>query len=206
MKLRFLFLLSVLSITLLGCKSKNDQPIQQNSDVVKTKRNTSKIKQLKYDEYQIVKDTLLILTDDDFLDYPFGCFKQLEKLKHRLNYLDYKQEVYDEKGEIVKLERFYSGNNFIKFYYVERFIDNKTRFEIVSAKINDKDILLENGIHVGMNKEEFFSYLPKSIKFDTSKIKVVKLYWDVLGVSHYYYINDTLTSITINTDFQVDKN
>ena len=33
-------------------------------------------------------------TDDNFLDYPFGCFKKKSELLHRLNFLEYKQEIY----------------------------------------------------------------------------------------------------------------
>lgn len=205
--------LLILSFILFSCKSNNGKTTISDVDTINTveqqkEKSSSQqlMSNLKYDKYVIEKDTLIISSDDDFLDYPFGCFKQVSDLSHRLNYLKHKQEVYQEYGEEVKLERFYSDNSFIKFYLVERFIDNKTRYEIVSARIFDEEIILSNGIHVGITRSDFFSSLPESIKGDMSGIRVVKIFWDVLGITHYYYISNTLTSIIIDTDFLVNKN
>jgi hypothetical protein len=163
---------------------------------------------LEYDEYVFVKDTMIISLDDDFLDYPFGCFKKQSDLLSHLNYLKYKEELYIENnGEQTKLERLYSQNSYLKFYLVKRSYDDKIRYEIVSAKIYDNQIVLSNGVHVCMSKIAFFTKLPSSIKCNVSEINVVKFYWDVLGISHYYYFNnDTLTFIVIDTDFLVNKN
>ena len=197
----------------LSCNYNNKSPVSSSKQdvIVEKSRDNSSIQQsnqtLKYDEYVFVKDTMKISSNDDLLDYPFGCFKAESDLSHRLNNLKHKQEVYQENGEVVKLDRYYSGNSFIKFYLVERYGDNKIRYEIVSAKIHDSQIVLSNGVHVGMSKTDFFTRLPATIKCNMSEINVVKFYWDVLGISHYYYFNnDTLTSIMIDTDFLVNKN
>jgi len=205
-KISQLFVLGLILFS-CGCKSNNGKaPSTDLKNGNNLENQGAKLKSIKFDDYMISKDTLIILSDDDFLDYPFGCFKIQSKLIQRLNFLEHKQEIYKSTDEVVKLERFYSKNNFIKFYFVERFIDNKTRYEIVSAIISDDKIVFDNGVHVGMSINEFFSTLSSTIKVNISDINVVKLYWDVLGISHYYYFEESkLELISIKTDFLVNQ-
>ncbi|MDD2798546.1 MAG: hypothetical protein PHV20_08140 [Bacteroidales bacterium] len=202
----------VLCCIFISCNSQNNSKTQSinsrnaNNQLDITQSCQKATSTLKYDDYNVVKDTLKINSDDDFIDYPFGCFKKLADLKNQMKNLHYKQECYEDQDK-TKLEKFYSGRNYVKFYFVERFIDKKSRYEIVSAKILDNDILLTNGVHIGMSKTEFLSIIPSAIKISNEGINVVELCWDVLGVYHYYsFSNDTLTSIIIDTDFQVNKN
>jgi len=164
----------------LCCTSKNQQTynkqiiVNNNDSKLKVIGNSnSSTDTLTFLEWKINKDTLIIVSEDDFLDYPFGCYNKLKDLSNEFKSLQYKEEFsIGVDGEKVKIHRFLNNNSYIKFYYIEGMYDGKKRYQIVSAKIYDQDILMLKNIHVGIDKSMFFSKIGSSISCKESSVKV----------------------------------
>ena len=78
------------------------------------------------------------------------------------------------------------------------------RLEMVAAKITDSAVVLDNGIHVGMSKEEvfkvFFRSYPKSYTADVQVLKVVSCAGEVAEI--YTFKGQKLRHIKIETAYK----
>ena len=204
------------SFFILCCTSKSQQinnkqlQIKENSVKLKvTINNKLSTDTLTFEEWKVNNDTLEISSEDAFLNFPFGSYNKLNNLITRFEGIGFKEELSNYGSRIkIKMNRFFIRNSYTKFALIEGSYDQIKRFQIVSAKIYDKDIILSKGVHVGMTKREFFSKLigGTSIHYNSSDIKVVKLTWNIVGVWHYYnFTGDTLTSVIIDTDSLLNK-
>lgn len=163
---------------------------------------------MTFDEWKVNDDSLEVVSEDSYLNFPFGSYNKLNNLISRFEGIGFKEELSNYGSRIkIKMNRFFVKNSYIKFALLEGSYDQIKRFQIVSAKIYDKDIILSKGVHVGMTKKEFFSKLiGNTVHYNLSDIKVVKLTWNIVGVWHYYnFTGDILTSIIIDTDSLLNK-
>jgi hypothetical protein len=190
-------------------QANNNQITKVDDSKLKVIDNTKySMDTLAFDEWKVNNDTLEIFSEDVFLDFPFGKYNKLSNLMSRFKGFGYKEEFSNYgSNDQIKLNRFFIGNSYLKFALLEGSYDQVKRFQIVSAKIYDKDIILSKGVHIEMTKKEFFSKLIGStIHCNLLDIAVVRLRWDIVGVWHYYnFTGDTLASITIDTDYLLNK-
>ncbi len=150
----------------------------------------------------IKNDTLELVSDSQFLYFPFGVFKNIQSLKHSLN--QFRDSIQKDSSSNEELERMIFNKSFVKFYYDK----DQGKFQIVSGQIIDENIVMINGIKLGMEKheflEEFFNFY-KPIKVDN--IKVIQLVSGLQGMTHYYYFNNDskLVSIKLMSDYLFNK-
>jgi hypothetical protein len=145
-------------------------------------------------DYRLAGDTLTLVSTDKFLYYPFGVFDNVKKLKEKY------QSLYKEKGGESYLV---NADSYVKFFYD---VDKKA-FEIVYARITNSLFTLTNGTKSGITKKELFDKFFVTPPDNLDKIKVLELQSGLMGIWHYYHFDkDVLTSLILDTDYQIDKN
>ncbi|UYZ62621.1 hypothetical protein [Hymenobacter weizhouensis] len=152
--------------------------------------------------YQVAADTLQLVSTSNFLYYPFGRYSAISAFKAKNPLFTFVKET-DPTDNTVNLYRGIYDNNFIKLFLD----DEKGALEVVSGRVNDSKIRLNEGILVGMKKREFFSRIFKKPSIiEKADIKVVELISGLEGIHHYYtFRNDTLARIDFNTNYQFNK-
>jgi hypothetical protein len=144
--------------------------------------------------YRISADTLSLVFNGKFLYYPFGQINSLKDLRSKY------PNLYKNKGGENYLVK---ENSYVKFFYDP---DHKA-FEIVYAKIADPIFEFTNGIRTGMTKKELFDVYFSSPPNSMDRIKILQLEHAIVGIWHYYRFEDNiLTSLVLDTDYQIDKN
>jgi len=94
-------------------------------------------------DHKLSGDTLVLVSANKFLYYPFGVFDNVKKLKGKY------QSLYQEKGGESYLV---NADSYVKFFYD----DDKKAFEIVYARITNSAFTFTNGTNVGMTQKELF--------------------------------------------------
>ena len=121
-------------------------------------------------------DTMTVYSLSEYVIYPIGKWETVEEYitKCQLQWyreIGYKQYFDSMEVSVNTLKRI--DGTFIDIY---RAIWTG-RVEVLDGKIYDKEVVLANGIHVGMTKEEVFNVLfrkfPQSYIADISVLKVV---------------------------------
>jgi len=158
-------------------------------------------KKLGLSELELKDDTLIIVSSMDFLYYPFGHFKTINRLNQVLK--SFKDSIETDVSNN-KLNRMTYKSSFIKFFYD----DEKKSFEIVSGRITDPEVVFLNNIYVGISKIGFINIFFNQISPAQIKtVKVIKIISGVDGIiHHYYFTNNILTCIKLDTDYLLDKN
>ncbi|WP_144913686.1 hypothetical protein [Mucilaginibacter frigoritolerans] len=217
LKQRILLLFSLL---LLNCTYKQKESTTTKSDsssnevtksvLTEDKRSTDGLqnfakKELELNELHIKKDTLEIVSDAGFLFYPFGEFKTLGSLNQALRIFKDSLEIdTSDASSPNKLYRMTYKNSFLKFFYD----DEKKTYEIVSGQIHDHEVILVKNIRIGITKSDFINIFFNRVSPEKLKgIKIIKMVSALEGIFDYYYFdNDILTSIKLDTDYLFDKN
>jgi hypothetical protein len=155
-------------------------------------------------EIRCQNDTLIIATTGWFFYYPFGKVNNEKTLKNAFHIYQFVDEI-QHKGDndSTKLYRFNKDASFVKFVKS----DDNTRFEIVSAVINNPDMVFLNGVKVGMSKSEFYrTYFKRNIERELPDIKVVEIITALDGMWHYYtFSGGRLSQIKLSTDYLLDQ-
>lgn len=143
-------------------------------------------------------DTLCISSEGALTNYLLGGDYSPNGLKQFLN-LDFnieKQTVNDGEQDCIA-RKFAYKRSFIKTVYNSYYED----YQVVSADIVDKDFILMDSIHIGMLKKVFFDKMfEKTIKYDFSKVKVLKngdLNGEISQI--YFFTNGLLRRIVIQS-------
>jgi len=157
------------------------------------------IEKIEVSDYAMKNDTLWVLSGDTFLYYPFGIYTNIDELAVAYSFMNRKSLFVNN----TLLDNLYFNGSSIVTVLDTSSVSN---VEVVYAKIVDTNIVLTNGIKVGLDKSEFMSYLPISLqKNEWDKIHVVVLESELLGIWNYYYFsNNKLDSILFITDYQFD--
>jgi hypothetical protein len=154
---------------------------------------------------ELLQDTILILSTNEILFYPFGEFTNFKKFQEQ-----YLKKVKEPNIDYTKSK---SGSNVINIQNENNFlrlIETKEkrkgmqpRLEIVYADINDADFVFVNGISVGMNKKGFLLKIFSIVPEDLEKISVIKIASAVDFIEYYYTFSEdnTIKNITIITDY-----
>ena len=169
-------------------------------------------------EAYVKSDTLIIVSDDDHLYYPFGQYdtwSDFEKnyiKKHWMNLQTDSLFTNDVDVYTVRM-----GSNYIEFF---QNTDITGKIEIVRGLIYNNRIQLYDGIRIGMTKKEFLlnftkdnvGYDKSAAKFRTDFIKnesqyknisVIEVISALTGIWYYYFFSpdQILTFICIKTDY-----
>jgi hypothetical protein len=152
-------------------------------------------------EIKLTKDTLLMVSTNDILYYPYGEYTLFEDFQ--LSYPTIKENNYkiDSVGGKIKIINLKSKNNLLKFIESEE----TNKLELLSANINDIDLVFNNGIKIGMYQKDFllifFTQVPKELE----EVSIIELESGLTGIWHYYIFSENiLKNITIKTDYLID--
>ena len=147
-------------------------------------------------------DTLLLVTCSDFVYFPFGEINtksdlQSSKLKN-FKILDKNETITNDVVEFQILT--YNSSKLILFFADDT--EASKHSYIFKGEISDENVRLNDGIMIGMTKEDFFSSFfhdfPKEL---INKYKFVVFESCVQDIKHTYTFNgDKLQSINFITD------
>lgn len=137
-------------------------------------------------DVKVYADTMTVFSLADYPIYPFGKWSTVEQFITN-NQLQWYREsgyksFYDTMTVAVNTLRRLDGSN-INWY--RSIWTNK--LEMVAAKITDSAVVLDNGIKVGMSKEDVFKTIFKSYpKSYTAEINVLKVIAGAAEVGEIY--------------------
>lgn len=152
-----------------------------NAQQVSSRAKAMRIMNFARPEYQvkdvkIFTDTMTVYSLADQVIYPIGRWNTVEQYITNNQLLweresDYKPYFDSMSVSVNRLKR-------LDGTYIDLYRSITTGFaEVLVAKITDPEVVLDNGIHTGMTKEEVFLVLfkkfPKSYTTDVNVLKVV---------------------------------
>lgn len=127
-------------------------------------------------DIKVLADTMTVYSLADYVIYPIGKWENVEQYITNTQLQWYREvgykNYYDSMSVSVNTLR-RLDDSFIDMY---RSITTG-RVEMIAGKITDPEVVLDNGVHVGMTKEEVFRIIfkrfPKSYVSDISVLKVI---------------------------------
>ena len=159
-------------------------------------------------EYQIkdVKvytDTMTVYSLSNTIIYPFGEWESMEQYitdnqLHWYRESDYRKYFDSMEVSVNRMKRLDDS-------YIDMFYSIWTKkVELLSGRINDPEVVLANGIHVGMSKDDvfkvFFKKYPKSYTSEVAVLKVVSGAGEVAEI--YTFKGTKLRHIKIETAYK----
>jgi hypothetical protein len=198
----FLFIL-----LLVACKGNSNKDSSKSHDSAKKSMSQMEIpidslhkwadKNLKVKQLSFSGDTLKIMSADFYFYYPFGEYDKIDSISLKYPKLKLVIDQDTTQGELIKLYKMTSKDNFIKFV---KNSDTK-HIEIIYAKILDDTVPLLRGIKIGQKKEEFLKrFFIKPIRL--KRVNNIKVISALEGINHnYHFDKDVLTSIVMDTDY-----
>ena len=137
-------------------------------------------------DVKVYADTMTVFSLADYPIYPFGKWNTVEQFITNNQLLWYRESgyknFYDTMTVAVNTLKRLDGSNIN--WYRSIWTNN---LEMVAAKITDTAVVLDNGIKVGMTKEEVFKVIFKSYpKSYTSEINVLKVIAGAAEVGEIY--------------------
>ena len=127
-------------------------------------------------DIKVFTDTMTVYSLADYVIYPIGKWENVEQYitntqlqwYREVGYKNYFDSMTVSVNTLRRLD-----DSFLDMY---RSITTG-RVEMISGKITDPEVVLDNGIHVGMTKDEVFRVLfkrfPKSYIADVNVLKVI---------------------------------
>jgi len=150
---------------------------------------------------ELLKDTILIVSENEILFYPFGEYTNFKKFQEQ--YLE--KHIKDSKIEYLqdRVVTIQNKNSFLKLIEAEIFRKENRQLEIVSANINDADFEFVNGIKIGMSKKDLLLKIFSTVPEELEKIPIIKISSAVDFIEYYFTFseNNTIKNITIITDY-----
>ncbi len=127
-------------------------------------------------DIKVLSDTMTVYSLSDYVIYPIGKWENVEQYITNTQLQWYREVGYkryfDSMTVSVNTLRRLDGS------YLDMYRSIATgRVEMVAGKITDPEVVLDNGVHVGMTKEEVFRIVfkrfPKSYVSDINVLKVI---------------------------------
>ena len=156
------------------------------------------VKEIKY-----YTDTMTVVSLSEYVIYPLGKHSKIESYVYRSGIEWYRESGYQDFFDTMHV----SVNTLSRLdgSHVDAFIAiNTDKMEIVDGYITDTNIVLQNGIKVGMSKEEVFS-----VFFDTypraylANINVLRISSGASEISEVYtFKGRKLKSIGFRTRYK----
>lgn len=127
-------------------------------------------------DIKVIADTMIVFSLADQVIYPIGKHENVEQYITQTQLQWYRESgykpFYDSMSVSVNTLKRLDGS----YLDVYRAIATG-KVEMLGGKITDAEIVLENGVHVGMNKQEVFGVIfnkfPKSYTSDINVLKVI---------------------------------
>lgn len=127
-------------------------------------------------DIKIFADTMTIYSLSNYVVYPFGVWDNVEQFITNSQLQWYREsgykQFYDTMSVSVNTMKRLDGS-YLDIY--RSIWTNKV--EMVGAKITDPEIVLSNGLHVGVTKQEvlskFFKNHPKSYTMDVMVLRII---------------------------------
>lgn len=163
-----------------------------------------------FENMVVSNDTCKVVSHDHYFFECYGQFTNPIKLQ---DYFTKKFTVqkeftyaYKDSSMIDTLYRVVNNKSFIKFLYVNS-SDEKESMQIVSARINDPELLMTNGLKIGLEKRLVLTMLfGKRYNHDLDKINNYQIITALEGLwINLGFVDEKLSKIIIYSDYQVDQ-
>lgn len=154
-------------------------------------------------DIKVYTDTMTVYSLSNIIIYPFGQWESMEQYitdnqLHWYRESDYRKFFDSMEVSVNRMKRLDDS-------YLDMFYSIWTRkVELLGGRINDPEVILTNGIHVGMSKDDvfkvFFKKYPKSYTAEVSVLKVVSGANEVAEI--YTFKGTKLRHIKIETSYK----
>ncbi len=154
-------------------------------------------------DIKVYTDTMTVYSLSNIIIYPFGQWESMEQY-----ITDNQLHWYRESGYRKFFDSMEVSVNRMKRLddsYLDMFYSIWTRkVELLGGRINDPEVFLTNGIHVGMSKDDvfkvFFKKYPKSYTSEVAVLKVISGAGEVAEI--YTFKGQKLRHIKIETAYK----
>lgn len=127
-------------------------------------------------DIKVLADTMTVYSLADYVIYPIGKWENIEQYITNTQLQWYREVGYkryfDSMSVSVNTLRRLDDSYFDMYRSI-----TTGRVEMIAGKITDPEVVLDNGVHVGMTKEEVFRIIfkrfPKSYVADINVLKVI---------------------------------
>ena len=124
-------------------------------------------------DVKVLADTMIVYSLTDYVIYPIGKWENVEQYITSTQLQWYREvgykNYYDSMSVSVNTLR-RLDDSYLDMY-------RTGRVEMIAGKITDPEVKLDNGVHVGMSKEDVFKVVfkrfPKSYVADIAVLKVI---------------------------------
>ena len=127
-------------------------------------------------DIKVLGDTMIVFSLADYVIYPIGKWENVEQYITNTQLHWYRESGYKHFFDSMAV----SVNTLRRLddSYLDMYRSITTgRVEMIAGKITDPEVVLDNGLHVGMSKEEVFAVVfkrfPKSYVADINVLKVI---------------------------------
>ena len=174
----------LLAVLLLSVVSVNAQRVSSRAKAVRMLAYARPEYQVK--DVKVYADTMTVFSLADYPIYPIGKWKTVEDYITSNQLLWYRESgyktFYDTMTVAVNTLSRLDGTNINVYRSIWT-----NKLEMVAAKITDTAVVLDNGVKVGMSKEDVFKFIFKSYpKSYTSEINVLKVIAGAAEVGEIY--------------------
>lgn len=174
----------LLAVLLLSVVSVNAQRVSSRAKAVRMLAYARPEYQVK--DVKVYADTMTVFSLADYPIYPIGKWKTVEDYITSNQLLWYRESgyktFYDTMTVAVNTLSRLDGTNINVYRSIWT-----NKLEMVAAKIIDTAVVLDNGVKVGMSKEDVFKVIFKSYpKSYTSEINVLKVIAGAAEVGEIY--------------------
>ena len=174
----------LIAILLLASLSVNAQRVSSRAKAVRMLAYARPEYQVK--DVKVYADTMTVFSLADYPIYPFGKWSSVEQFITNNQLLWYRESgyksFYDTMTVAVNTLKRLDGSNINVYRSIWT-----DKLEMIAAKITDTAVVLDNGVKVGMSKEDVFKVIFKSYpKSYTSEINVLKVIAGAAEVGEIY--------------------
>lgn len=127
-------------------------------------------------DIKVLADTMMVYSLADYVIYPIGKWENVEQYITNTQLQWYREVGYKRYFDSMSV----SVNTLRRLddSYLDMYRSITTgRVEMIAGKITDPEVVLDNGVHVGMTKEDVFRIIfkrfPKSYVADINVLKVI---------------------------------
>lgn len=172
--------------------------------------NNNDSKQYNFESSVMTNDTCKVVSHDYYFFKCYGDFlNPIELQNHFSKQFSINKEltyVYSDSSMIDTLYKVVKDNSFIKFLYTNS-TDEKESMKIVSARINNPELVMTNGLKTGLEKRYVLTLLfGKGYNRDLNKIDNFQIITALEGLwINIGFTDEKLSKITIDSDYQVNQ-
>lgn len=196
-----------IAFTIVSCTGKTNKGQINNSKVDLESNSYGDSSTYQFELVKASNDTFKLVSNDLYFYYCFGKFvnpnELIAKYASQAQILKEPTYVYNDSTQIDTLYRVLFQDGFIKYIFDE----DEQEMHLVSARIFTNKFGMTNGIKVGLNRMTFNKILfginvpPTIEKYNNIQIETA-----LIGVwVTFRFRNNVLKTITLDTDYQVEK-